>query len=133
MVNLGRAVLGGPPVESRLAPFRLKPDPTQAGCVGLTDQDTVTITLVGNFSAGPGEWGTEGMLSAQSGDALDAGVLIIHTRPGGASVVIYRDDLNIYVDGESFLNEGADLKAVLIPGKLTGTFHAAAAYVVSYN
>lgn len=48
-------------------------------------------------------------------------------------MVIYREDLNIYVDGENFLNEVADLKAVLIPRKMTGTFHAAAAYVVSYN
>lgn len=74
VVNLGRVVIDEPPVKSRLVPFRLKPDPTQAGCVGLTDQDTVTITLVGNFSAGPGEWGAEGMLSAQSSDALDVGV-----------------------------------------------------------
>ncbi|MBC3378667.1 hypothetical protein H8I69_05985 [Serratia fonticola] len=133
VVNLGRAVLGRPPVESPVVSFRLKPDPTQAGCVGLTSQDVVTITFVGNFSTRSEEWGVEGMLSAQSGDALDTGVLMTYTSPSGVFDFIHGGHLNISLDGKSFLNEGADLKAFLISGKLTGTFQAAAAYVVSYN
>lgn len=133
VVNLGRVGVNDILNESQIVRFVLKPDLTQSDCQGLGAQNTVTIHWVGDFSAGPNNWGMEGMLAAQSGEAKDAGVLLIHDRSPQMDAFIGRDMPASSVGGDKFVKEGAKYMAVLIPGKLTGTFQAAAAFVMTYN
>ncbi|MBC3378669.1 hypothetical protein H8I69_05995 [Serratia fonticola] len=123
VVDLGRVGTSNPSADGRY--FRLKPEPYHPGCLTLTAQDKVVMTWAGDFSS------PTGFLSAQSGGALDATVYIMQDqRP--YSGYIMRGSLSAYVDGETFLREGSRYFSAIIPGRLTGTFQAAAAFVISY-
>lgn len=124
VVNLGRTGTNNPSVDEHY--FTLKPEPSHPGCSGLTAQDSVIMTWAGDFSS------PTGFLSAQSGGALDATVYIMQDQKPYTAYIM-RGSLRAYVDGETFLREGSRYMSALIPGRLTGTFQAAAAFVISYQ
>ncbi|MDU1193359.1 fimbrial protein [Hafnia paralvei] len=131
VVNLGSVGLNAPPDPSNLVHFSLKPDLTQAGCAGLTSQNTVTISWMGNFNVD--SFGFKGLLGAQSGNATDAAIYWTYEREPWPAQFVTRDTPFITIPGDDFLKMGAQFNVLLIPGRLAGTFQSAAAYVMSYN
>lgn len=136
-VNFGTAPTGTTPVDMVFRSFKLMPDMNSPSCAGLNASDRVNTTW-STASFSPVQVDTGSHLDTYpgirgEGKASEAFVLLNGRRTGGFTLI--GDTTFTVSNSGDWLSSGSgfDYEAYFFPGTVPGDFHAAAAWVVSYE